>query len=131
MKAWDQISSNDENRVFRTMNSSWYIDYGVKIECFDNDGRVEVMNTMTTSDFHEPITDEQRYFFDNIGWEAGCYKVNVDSCEKKLKYLNHLLFLSEQSPDIYDADYINQRISKMLVKKDQYTRKLEKILKTL
>ena len=32
MKAWEQISSNEDNRVFRTMDSSWYIDHGVKIE---------------------------------------------------------------------------------------------------
>jgi len=92
MKAWEQISSNDDNRVFRTMNSSWYIDHGVKIECFDEDGRIEVMNVMTASDFHEPITDEQMYFFEHIGWEAGCYKVNVDTCDTRAKFYEKLSY---------------------------------------
>lgn len=131
MKAWEQISSNEDNRVFRTMNSSWYIDHGVKIECFDEDGRIEVMNTMTASDFHEPITDEQMHFFTNVGWEAGCYKVNVDTCDNRIKILFRLSELSKDDESMYESDTIEERLAKMLEKKQKYVRKLEKILKTL
>jgi hypothetical protein len=131
MKAWEQISSSDDNRVFRTMNSSWYIDHGVKIECFDKDGRIEVMNVMTASDFHEPITDEQLYFFEHIGWEAGCYKVNVDTCDTRAKFFEKLSYLSKDDESLYESETINERLNKMLEKKDKYVRKLEKILKTL
>jgi len=131
MKAWEQVSSKDENRIFRTLNSSWYIDHGVKIECFDEDGRIEVMNTMTASDFHEPITDEQLHFFTNVGWEAGCYKVNVDSLDKRVKVLERLSDLSKNDEDLYESDTIDERLAKMLEKKHNYARKLEKILKTL
>lgn len=131
MKAWEQISSNEDNRVFRTMNSSWYIDHGVKIECFDVDGRIEVMNTMTASDFHEPVTDEQMHFFTNVGWEAGCYKVNVDTCDTRAKFLEKLSYLSKDDESMYESETIDERLAKMLEKKQKYARKLEKILKTL
>lgn len=131
MKAWEQISSQEDNRVFRTLNSSWYIDHGVKIECFDEDGRIEVMNTMTASDFHEPITDEQMHFFAQVGWEAGCYKVNVDICERRIGVLCRLSDLSKNDSNLYESDTIEERLAKMLEKKDKYSRKLEKILKSL
>ncbi len=83
-KVWERIASDPENRIFRTLDSSWFIDNGVKIERFDKDGSVRIMNTMTASDFYEPITSEQSLFFNNIGWEAGCLKVNIDVCDRKL-----------------------------------------------
>jgi hypothetical protein len=131
MKAWEQVSANDESWIYRTLNSSWYIDHGVKIECFDLDGRIEVMNVMTASDFHEPVTDEQLHLFTNVGWEAGCYKVNVDSLDKRIKVLERLSELSKDDEELYESETIDERLAKMLEKKQKYARKLEKILKTL
>ena len=131
MKAWDQISSNEDNRIFTTLNSSWYIDHGVKIERFDDDGKIEVMNTMTSSDFHEPVSSEQMHFFENVGWEAGCYKVNIDTLDRRANFYQHLLYLSENEESPYESETIEKRLSKVLEKKEQYVRKLEKILKTL
>lgn len=130
-KVWDDISSNPENRIFRTLDSSWFIDNGIKIECFDEDGSVRIMNTMTASDFYEPITEEQNLFFENIGWEAGCLKVNIDVCTKKLDIINNMIRISEFNPDSYDIESLKRRSLKLSQKKDNLFRRLEKILKSL
>jgi hypothetical protein len=71
------------------------------------------------------------YFFENIGWEAGCYKVNVDTCDTRAKFLEKLSYLSKDDQSLYESETIDERLNKMLEKKDKYVRKLEKILKTL
>jgi len=48
---WEYISSKHNDQIYRTLNSSWYIDKGVKIERFDKDGKIEIMNTMVQSAF--------------------------------------------------------------------------------
>jgi len=130
-KVWDKIASDPENRIFRTLDSSWFIDNGVKIERFDKDGSVRIMNTMTASDFYEPITSEQSLFFNNIGWEAGCLKVNIDVCDRKLSIINNMIRISEFNPDSYDIESLKRRSLKLSEKKETFFRRLEKILKSL
>ena len=130
-KVWDRIASDPENRIFRTLDSSWFIDNGVKIERFDKDGSVRIMNTMTASDFYEPITSEQSLFFENIGWEAGCLKVNIDVCDRKLSIINNMIRISEFNPDSYDIESLKRRSLKLSEKKETFFRRLEKILKSL
>jgi len=130
-KVWERIASDPENRIFRTLDSSWFIDNGVKIERFDKDGSVRIMNTMTASDFYEPITSEQSLFFNNIGWEAGCLKVNIDVCDRKLSIINNMIRISEFNPDSYDIESLKRRSLKLSEKKETFFRRLEKILKSL
>ncbi len=130
-KVWDRIASDPENRIFRTLDSSWFIDNGVKIERFDKDGSVRIMNTMTASDFYEPITSEQSLFFENIGWEAGCLKANIDVCDRKLGIINNMIRISEFNPDSYDIESLKRRSLKLSEKKETFFRRLEKILKSL
>jgi hypothetical protein len=130
MKAWEDISSNEWNRTFRTLESDWFIDHGVKIEKFD-DGRIVVLNTMTASDFHEPITPDQQHLFDNAGWLAGCYKVNVDSCTNKMNIIENMIRLSALQPELYEYDRLIKRREKLLKKRSEFTLKLEKVLQSL
>ena len=68
-KSWNDLTSED--KIYRTGYSSWYIDHGVKIELFDSDNRIEIMNTMTSSDKYEKIDEFQMLVFENNGWLAG------------------------------------------------------------
>lgn len=128
-KAWQDLMS--ENKVYRTGHSSWYIDHGVKIEVFDKDNRTEVMNTMTSNDKYEKITEEQMYIFDHIGWLAGCYKVNVDVCHNKLEKIIMLMHYAHLEPTLYNLEYLTERKRKLLIKKDDYSLRLKEILQSL
>jgi hypothetical protein len=70
-KAWNDLTTED--KIYRTGYSSWYIDHGVKIELFDADNSIKIMNTMTSHDKYEDITEFQLLVFENNGWLAGCY----------------------------------------------------------
>jgi hypothetical protein len=45
-KAWNDLTTED--KIYRTGYSSWYIDHGVKIELFDVDNSIKIMNTTST-----------------------------------------------------------------------------------
>jgi len=64
---------------------------GVKIEKFDDDGRIEVKNTMSPNEKFYDVSDEERLIFENDGWKAGCLAVNINVLEKKIEWYEHLL----------------------------------------
>lgn len=125
-KAWNDLTLED--RIYRTGNSSWYIDHGVKIELFDSDNRIEIMNTMTSSDKYEKITDFQMLVFENNGWLAGCYKVNVDVADRKIDKIESLIRYAEIEPDLYNIVELTDRKQKLLIKKERYSLLLSEIL---
>jgi hypothetical protein len=125
-KAWNDLTLED--RIYRTGNSSWYIDHGVKIELFDFDQRIEIMNTMTSSDKYEKITDFQMLIFENNGWLAGCYKVNIDVADRKIDKIESLIRYAEIEPDLYNIVELTDRKQKLLIKKERYSLLLSEIL---
>lgn len=93
MKAWKDLMSTVS--IYTTNNSEWYVNYGVKIERF-NDGTFEIKNTMTNCDRYEDITEEQLLVFSTHGWEAGCCDVNASvnlRRANKTKYLADVALL--------------------------------------
>lgn len=112
MKAWQDLESNPNVSIYRTMKSSWYINHGVKIERFDEDGRIEVKNTMTHDDHYDDVTDDQYHVFENVGWEAGAFTVCIDVLEGK--YSRASLYTPE-------------RCASIRKKIDAYRERLEKI----
>jgi hypothetical protein len=125
-KAWNDLTLED--RIYRTGCSSWYIDHGVKIELFDFDQRIEIMNTMTSSDKYEKITDFQMLIFENNGWLAGCYKVNIDVADRKIDKIESLIRYAEIEPDLYNIVELTDRKQKLLIKKERYSLLLSEIL---
>ena len=125
-KAWNDLTLED--RIYRTGCSSWYIDHGVKIELFDFDQRIEIMNTMTSSDKYEKITDFQMLVFENNGWLAGCYKVNIDVADRKIDKIESLIRYAEIEPDLYNIVELTDRKQKLLIKKERYSLLLSEIL---
>ena len=125
-KAWNDLTSED--KIYRTGYSSWYIDHGVKIELFDSDNRIEIMNTMTSSDKYEKIDEFQMLVFENNGWLAGCYNLNLDVCERKIKKVESLIRYAEMDSDLYNINELTERKQKLLIKKEKYSLLLSEIL---
>ena len=86
MKAWNDLIESPDINVWTTENSEWYLDKGVKIERFHN-GIIEVKNVMGSGHNFADVTKMQRWYFDNVGWFAGCYKVQSDEFESVVNSL--------------------------------------------
>jgi len=91
MKAWQDLENDPHISIYRTRLSEWYVDMGVKIEKFDDDGRIEVKNTMSPNEKFYDVSYEERLIFENDGWKAGCLAVNINVLEKKIEWYEHLL----------------------------------------
>ena len=126
IKAWNDLTAED--KIYRTGYSSWYIDHGVKIELFDSDNRIEIMNTMTSNDKYEKISEFQMLVFENNGWLAGCYNLNLDVCERKIKKVESLIRYAEMDSDLYNINELTERKQKLLIKKEKYSLLLSEIL---
>ena len=125
-KAWNDLTTED--KIYRTGYSSWYIDHGVKIELFDVDNRIKIMNTMTSHDKYEDITDFQLLVFENNGWLAGCYNLNIDVAERKIKKVESLMRYAEMDSDLYNIVELTDRKQKLLIKRERYSLLLSEIL---
>lgn len=91
MKAWNELTNNNDRSLFWTEHSEWYLDMGVKIERFHEDGRIEIKNVMTSTDRFEDVSDEILDIFHNDGWMAGCMNVNIEVHQAKLLRINNLI----------------------------------------
>lgn len=123
MKAWNDLVNNPHISLYHTRVSLWYIDMGVKIERFDEDGRVEIKNTMTPTEYYKDLTAEQLKVFDDLGWYAGCISLNVDVLEEKVEWYKHLL-----ETGCLDPAAISRRLIKNQEKLLQYQQKLVKFV---
>lgn len=90
MKAWDDLVKSKEMSIYTTRDSDYYIDYGVKIERF-NDGRIEVKNTMTRGDMFEDVDENILTFFNEDGWIDGCMHLNIKVYQDRLLKVNDLI----------------------------------------
>ena len=88
MKAWDDLVKSKEMSIYTTRDSEYYIDYGVKIERFD-DGRIEVKNTMTRGDMFEDVDENILTFFNEDGWIRWMY------ASKHSRYTNDKLLKTQ------------------------------------
>jgi hypothetical protein len=64
---------------------------GVKIEKFDEDGRIEIKNTMTLNEKFNDIGDDELEIFEKQGWIIGCLNVNINTLQRKIEWQEHLL----------------------------------------
>lgn len=90
MKAWDDLVNNKEKSLYTTRKSEYYIDYGVKIERFD-DGRIEVKNTMTRGDMFEDVDENILTLFNEKGWVCGCMNLNIQIYQDRILKINELI----------------------------------------
>lgn len=123
MKAWQDLENNPYISLYHTRVSLWYLDMGVKIERFDEDGRIEIKNTMTPTEYYKDLTAEQFKVFNDLGWYAGCISLNIDVLEEKVEWCNHLL-----ETGCLDPEAISRRLAKNQEKLLQYQQKLVKFV---
>lgn len=92
MKAWNELMVDNDISLYwtgdhRNPTSYWYMDHGIKIEMFNDTGEIKINNVMTPGDHYEEITEDQYAIFNNDGWLAGCYNVNISTLDDKMKRL--------------------------------------------
>ena len=124
MKAWQNLESNPHISLYHTRVSMWYLDMGVKIEKFDEDGLIEIKNTMTTSEYFEDIGDDERKIFEEEGWLIGCLTVNINVLTRKIEWYEHLL----NSNCIIGVETMQRRIEKNREKLLDYQQRLVKFV---
>jgi hypothetical protein len=117
MKAWNDLQK--DRKMYLTRDSEYYIDMGVKIERFDKDGRIEIKNTMTSSEQFEHITFDQFMIFNDVGWTQGCITVNIDVLKKKIELQEYLA-----TTEAIDKEAIIRRIEKNNIKLLEYQQML-------
>lgn len=91
MKAWHDLETNPHISLYHTRLSMWYLDMGVKIEKFDEDGRIEIKNTMTSNEYFKDVSDDEQKIFEEKGWMVGCLHVNINAIKHKIEWYKHLL----------------------------------------
>jgi len=102
----------------------WYVDMGVKIEKFDEDGRVEIKNTMTPNEKFYDVSDEHRKIFEEEGWLIGCLHMNINVLEKKIEWQERLL----ESNCLVGPDTMQKKIEKNKEKLLYYQQRLAKFV---
>ena len=90
MKAWDELLENNV-KFCQTRVSEYFIDMGVKIERYDQNGRIEIKNTMTHSEKFENISPSQMVYFQEQGWFIGCCVVNIDVLKAKIEVIEYTM----------------------------------------
>ena len=108
MKAWDDLVKSKEMSIYTTRDSEYYIDYGVKIERFD-DGRIEVKNTMTRGDMFEDVDENILTFFNEDGWIDGCMHLNIKVYQDKLLKVNDLIRIAISNNNDKFMEVLNDR----------------------
>ena len=124
MKAWEDLESNPHISLYHTRLSLWYLDMGVKIEKFDEDGRIEIKNTMTPNEKFRDVSDDERLIFEEHGWIIGCLNVNVNVLNKKIDWQKHLL----DSNCLIAPDTMQKKIEKNREKLLYYQQRLVKFV---
>ena len=126
MRAWIDLLSDKYVTMYTTERSLYYIDKGIRIERFNDGGDILVQNTMTNSEKFVKVTPEQYEVFENIGWEPGVLRVNIDIIEAKLIKVNYQmkLALNNEQP----TEKISTDREKLLLKYFEYKKRFNKFV---
>jgi len=125
MKAWTDLVTDPELRMYTTSDSKYWIDKGIRIEKLRN-GYVEVKVALSAGDTFTPPTEEERDMFTYNGWECGCALVAMNDYKNKLKYSQAKLDYGNLSKE--DEIMAVRRIEKNQGKVDEYELKLKECL---
>jgi hypothetical protein len=123
MKAWQDLENDPHISLYHTRVSKWYLDMGIKIEKFDEDGRIEVKNTMTPGEMFKDLSEDDLKLFEEKGWMVGCLTMNVGVLKEKIEWLEHLIVDSNVDPAS-----IQRRLEKNREKLLDYQQRLTKFV---
>lgn len=126
MKAWNDLISDKYVTMYTTERSLYYIDKGIRIERFNDDGDIIVQNTMTNSEKFIKVTPEQYEVFETLGWYPGILRVNIDIIDSKLLKVNYSIKLALNNEQPVEK-LMNDR-EKLLLKYFEYKKRFNKFV---
>ena len=112
--------------MYTTENSLYYIDKGVRIERLNKSGDILVQNTMINPEKFVKVTLEQYIVFENLGWEPGILKVNIDYIDSKLIKVNQQMKTAINND--YPIENIHANREKLLLKYFEYKKRFNKFV---
>lgn len=126
MKAWEDLENDPHITICDTMNSRYYVNHGCKIEKFD-DGRFEIKNTMTNSDYYDDIGPMLYEVFEIDGWLPGCYLNCINVYQKRANKVDILIqtALLNEKEDV--AERLQETKQKLINKVESYRNKLSSL----
>lgn len=122
-KLWRYITEHFAKTLMRGIDSTSYIDMGVKIEMTDS-GKLLIYNTMIGEDFRLVSSEELSVFLNN-GWEPGCNLVLANNYYRRYRDLKQKLLWAENIGG--DTESFNRRIDKTLKLADEYFIKYQEL----
>ena len=126
MKAWLDLESNSDITICTTINSQWYLNYGCKIERF-NDGSFEIKNTMTNSDIYEDVDEKTYRLFVDKGWEHGAFQNCIDVYSARANKTLELIDRALLSNKYLVSERLHGTREKLINKINDYSCRLNKL----
>jgi hypothetical protein len=126
MRAWNDLISDKYVTLYETETSLYYIDKGVRIERFNKSGDIIVQNTMINPEKFVMVTPQQYEVFENLGWEPGILRVNIDYIDSKLIKVNYQMKLALNNEE--PIEKISANREKLLLKYFEYKKRFNKFV---
>lgn len=126
MRAWNDLISDKYVTMYTTETSLYYIDKGVRIERFNKSGDIIVQNTMINPEKFVMVTPQQYEVFENLGWEPGILRVNIDYIDSKLLKVNYQMKLALNNEEPIEKIHANRE--KLLLKYFEYKKRFNKFV---
>ena len=126
MRAWNDLISDKYVTMYTTEKSLYYIDKGVRIERLTKSGDIIVQNTMVNPEKFVMVTPQQYEVFENLGWEPGILKVNIDYIDSKLIKVNYQMKLALNNEE--PIEKISANRERLLLKYFEYKKRFNKFV---
>lgn len=126
MRAWNDLISDKYVTMYTTETSLYYIDKGVRIERLNKSGDIIVQNTMINPEKFVMVTPQQYEVFENLGWEPGILRVNIDYIDSKLLKVNYQMKLALNNDEPIEKIHANRE--RLLLKYFEYKKRFNKFV---
>lgn len=126
MKAWTDLITDKYVTMYTTERSMYYIDKGVRIERLTKSGDIIVQNTMINPEKFVMVTPQQYEVFEDLGWEPGILRVNIDIIDSKLLKVNYQMKLALNNEE--PIEKISAQREKLLLKYFEYKKRFNKFV---
>lgn len=126
MRAWNDLISDKYVTMYTTETSLYYIDKGVRIERLNKSGDIIVQNTMINPEKFVMVTPQQYEVFENLGWEPGILRVNIDYIDSKLLKVNYQMKLALNNEEPIEKIHANRE--RLLLKYFEYKKRFNKFV---
>ena len=127
-KAWNDLENDPDIATYETLDKTykWYLVPGVWIAKYPN-GDVEIKTVYGSGDKYREIKHTQERYFEDYGFWAGAYRLNVDYFEDAMLDAKERL---EQVLGTDDEDRVREKFEEAEAKMNMYKEKLNKALKS-